>query len=191
MREPDGEVRPHRISTFRTTTRLCRVFRGPTLTFEWSRRSTVAGVSVYTIGEAADRTGFSASTLRYYEGIGLAAPSARTDAGYRLYDDDGLARLAFVARAKQLGCSLDEIIDLVGLWDGGACGPVQRRLHDLVTAKLTAAERQIAELTVLAGQLRDVAAVLDGPPIDGACGPACACSTIAPPTRRRHAGAPT
>lgn len=115
MREPDGEVRPHRISTFRTTTRLCRVFRGPTLTFEWSRRSTVAGVSVYTIGEAADRTGFSASTLRYYEGIGLAAPSARTDAGYRLYDDDGLARLAFVARAKQL------------------CGPRRRRRNPTAT----------------------------------------------------------
>lgn len=145
-------------------------------------------MSTYTIGETAHRSGFSASALRYYEGIGVAAPAARTEAGYRLYDDEGLARLAFVARAKHLGCTLEEITDLVGLWDGGPCGPVQRRLHDLVTAKLAAAERQISELSVLAAQLRDVAAILDGPPIDGTCGPACACSTIAPPTRDRPAG---
>ena len=36
-------------------------------------------------------------------------PAGRTDAGYRLYDDGALERLAFVARAKQLGCSLEEI----------------------------------------------------------------------------------
>jgi DNA-binding transcriptional MerR regulator len=145
-------------------------------------------VTTYTIGETADRTGFSASTLRYYEGIGLAGPAARTSAGYRLYDEDGIARLAFVARAKQLGCTLEEIGDLIDLWDGGPCGPVQRRLHDLVTTKLAAAEAQIADLTMLTTELRAVADVLDGPPIDGDCGPACACTTIAPPVRRPLAG---
>ncbi len=44
--------------------------------------------------------------MRYYEGIGLVAPVTRTDAGYRVYDEHILARLAFIARAKQLGCSL-------------------------------------------------------------------------------------
>jgi DNA-binding transcriptional MerR regulator len=53
----------------------------------------------YTIGEVAERTGFSASALRYYEDIGLVTPAARSDAGYRLYDDRVLSRLAFVARA--------------------------------------------------------------------------------------------
>ncbi len=57
-------------------------------------------------------SGFSASALRYYEGIGLVAPSTRTDAGYRLYDDRSLARLGFISRAKKLDCSLEEIIDL-------------------------------------------------------------------------------
>jgi DNA-binding transcriptional MerR regulator len=50
-------------------------------------------------------------------------PATRTDAGYRLYDDDTLARLAFISRAKQLGCSLEEITDLVDLWDVSGAGP--------------------------------------------------------------------
>jgi MerR family transcriptional regulator, copper efflux regulator len=135
-------------------------------------------VSTYTIGEVADRTGFTASALRYYEGIGLVAPAGRTGAGYRQYDDDTLARLGFIARAKQLGCSLEEITDLVGIWDGERCGPVQKRFHDLVTAKLAATERQIAELTALAGQLRDTATRLAGPATDGPCDESCACSTL-------------
>ena len=74
------------------------------------------------IKDVAQRTGFSAATLRYYEDIGLLPPAARTDAGYRLYGADTLDRLAFIARAKQLGCSLDEIATLNGAWDGGECG---------------------------------------------------------------------
>ena len=65
-------------------------------------------MSTYTIGEIADRSGFSASSLRYYEGIGLVEPASRTASGYRLYNDGSLDRLAFIARAKQLGCTLDE-----------------------------------------------------------------------------------
>lgn len=135
-------------------------------------------MSTYTIGETADRSGFSASALRYYEGIGLVEPATRTAAGYRLYDDGTLARLSFIARAKQLGCSLEDIIDLVGIWDGERCGPVQRRFHDLVTDKLAETERQIAELTALADQLRHAALQLAGPATDGPCDERCACLTL-------------
>ena len=137
-------------------------------------------VSTYTIGEAAGRSGFSASALRYYERIGLVEPSQRTAARYRLYDDDDLARLAFIARAKQLGCTLEEIDDLVGVWDGQQCGPVQKRFHDLVTAKLADAQRQIAELSALSEQLRQAAARLAGPALDGPCDEGCACLALDP-----------
>jgi MerR family copper efflux transcriptional regulator len=126
----------------------------------------------------AERSGLSASALRYYEGIGLVEPSTRTRAGYRLYDDHTLARLAFIGRAKQLGCSLEEITDLVGIWDGERCGPVQKRFHDLVTARLADAERQIAELTALAEQLRHAATQLAGPATDGPCDEGCACLAL-------------
>ena len=132
-------------------------------------------VSTYTIGEVAERSGFSASALRYYEGIGLVAPATRTEAGYRIYDASTLARLAFINRAKQLGCSLDDIIDLVGVWDGQRCGPVQRRLHELVTAKIIDARHQITELTAFTAQLQTAALQLSGDPTDGPCGDDCAC----------------
>jgi DNA-binding transcriptional MerR regulator len=135
-------------------------------------------VDTYTIGETAERSGFSASTLRYYEGIGLVTPSERTPSGYRLYDDRALGRLAFIARAKQLGCSLEDIADLVGIWDGERCGPVQKRLHDLVTDKLTEAERQIDELHAFRDQLRRAATNLTAPAPDGPCSEVCACMAL-------------
>ena len=135
-------------------------------------------MSTYTIGETAERSGFSASTLRYYEGIGLVEPAERTPSGYRLYDERTLARLAFIARAKQLGCSLEDIADLVGIWDGEACGPVQKRLHDLVTEKLAEAQRQIEELTAFRDQLGNAASNLAGPAPDGPCSETCACMAL-------------
>ena len=138
-------------------------------------------MSTYTIGEIAQSSGFSASALRYYEGIGLVLPSTRTEAGYRIYDDRTLSRLAFIARAKQLGCSLEEITDLVEIWDGERCGPVQRRFHELVTAKIADAQRRIAELGAFAGQLQAAAAQLSEAPIDEACGTGCACIADPPP----------
>jgi DNA-binding transcriptional MerR regulator len=148
-------------------------------------------MSTFTIGEIAERSGFSTSALRYYEGIGLVPPATRTAAGYRLYDDDTLTRLTFIARAKHLGCSLEEISDLVGIWDGERCGPVQRRFHALVTTKLAETQRQIDELTALADQLRGAALRLAGPATDGPCSADCACLALegaaAGPTTGRDA----
>ena len=50
-----------------------------------------------------DWLGVNPRTLRYYERIGLLAPSARTEAGYRLYSDQDADRLAFIRRAQTLG----------------------------------------------------------------------------------------
>jgi DNA-binding transcriptional MerR regulator len=136
-------------------------------------------MGTYTIGEVAERSGFTASALRYYEDIGLVAPATRTDAGYRLYDDGSLARLAFIARAKQLGCTLEEITDLATLWDGATCGPVQRRFHELVTGKIGEAQHRLAELTTFTAQLQEAATQLAGPASDGPCDDGCAC--LAPP----------
>jgi DNA-binding transcriptional MerR regulator len=142
-------------------------------------------MSTYRIVEVAERSGFSASALRYYEGIGLVEPSTRTGGGYRIYDDAALARLGFISRAKHLGCSLDEITDLVAIWDGERCGPVQSRFHELITEKIADAARQIAELTELKAQLEGAATLLAGPATDGPCGPECACLQLADGDPRR------
>jgi DNA-binding transcriptional MerR regulator len=145
-------------------------------------------VRTYTIGETARRSGFTASALRYYEGIGLVAPAQRSGAGYRIYDDGTLERLGFISRAKQLGCSLEEITDLVGTWEGARCGPVQRRLHMLVTDKLRHARRRITELEAFSAQLQAVAARLGGPLVDGPCGEGCACMAVTPPDQEADLG---
>lgn len=133
--------------------------------------------TTFRIAEVARRSGFSAATLRYYEDIGLVAPASRTDAGYRLYDEASLERLRFIARAKQLGCSLDEIAELTTAWDGGRCATVQERLRSTVEAKIGAAHSQIAELTALTDDLQRAVATLSATPVDGPCNETCGCMT--------------
>ena len=127
------------------------------------------------IKDVADASGFTAATLRYYEQIGLLPEASRTPAGYRIYGQRTLDRLAFIARAKQLGCSLDEITGLTTAWDGGQCGPIQDQLRQLVAAKITAAQHQIAELATFTAQLQQAVTALERHRRDGACDSECGC----------------
>jgi MerR family copper efflux transcriptional regulator len=131
--------------------------------------------TAYRIKEVAERTGFSTATLRYYEDRGLLPQPPRTRSGYRQYDEQAVERLAFIARAKQLGCSLDEIGELSAAWDGDECGPIQDRLRLLVAEKLQAVERQLAELATLRGELERSAANLERHRPDGPCDARCGC----------------
>lgn len=54
-------------------------------------------------------SGISVRALHYYEEIGLLVPSARSDAGYRLYDDGDVLRLQQIVLHRALGLSLEEI----------------------------------------------------------------------------------
>lgn len=130
----------------------------------------------YRISEVSERTGFSPATLRYYEEIGVVPPPGRSEAGYRVYDERALDRLDFVARAKELGLTLEEIGDLTDLWDDDACRPVQRRLAEIVAGKLAATGSRIAELTTTAAQLRIAADRLAEEPQPGPCDAGCACN---------------
>jgi MerR family transcriptional regulator, copper efflux regulator len=127
------------------------------------------------IKEVADASGFTAATLRYYEQIGLLPEASRTPAGYRMYDQRTLDRLAFIARAKQLGCSLEEITGITTAWDGGQCGPIQDQLRQLVAGKIEAAQRQIAELATFTAELQQAATALERHRPDGACDSDCGC----------------
>jgi DNA-binding transcriptional MerR regulator len=69
------------------------------------------------IGEVADRTGLSLRTIRHYEEVGLAPPSARSQGGFRLYTDDDVARLLVIKRMKPLGFTLEEMRDLLTILD--------------------------------------------------------------------------
>lgn len=130
----------------------------------------------YSISQVTEHSGFPASTLRFYEKVGLVQP-ARTSAGYRSYDDGHIELLAFIGRAKGLGLSLDEISDLLPLLDDARCGPVQSRLRDLIDVKISEAQERVAELIAFTAELQRVAATLAHNTPDGPCDETCGCKT--------------
>ncbi|MEN9398688.1 MAG: Cu(I)-responsive transcriptional regulator [Pseudomonadota bacterium] len=68
------------------------------------------------IGSAAQRSGISAKMVRHYESLGLLPRVARTDSGYRQYTEADVHTLQFIKRGRDLGFSMAEIAELVGLW---------------------------------------------------------------------------
>ncbi len=67
------------------------------------------------IGEASERSGLPAKTIRYYEDISLVAPD-RAENGYRDYSSSDVHRLRFLHRARNLGFSIDECRLLLSLY---------------------------------------------------------------------------
>ena len=70
-----------------------------------------------SIGELAERSGIASQAIRYYEKEKLMPAPQRTEANYRRYPLDAVARLQFIVHAKQWGFTLDEIRELLILQD--------------------------------------------------------------------------
>ena len=100
-----------------------------------------------TIGALARQAGVNPRTLRYDERMGLLVPTARTDAGYRLYMARDAARLAFIGRAQALGLSLAEIATIIAIRDAGTA-PC-RHVEDVARAKVAAIDTRLTALAAL------------------------------------------
>src|SRR3989304_2886170 len=68
------------------------------------------------IGETARSSGVSAKMIRHYEEIGLIPKANRTDSGYRQYNGNDVHTLRFIRQARNLGFSIRQIEELLGLW---------------------------------------------------------------------------
>ena len=68
------------------------------------------------IGRASKASGVSVKMIRHYEAIGLLPKVARTFANYRVYREADVHTLRFIRRARALGFSMDDIQELLGLW---------------------------------------------------------------------------
>ena len=87
-----------------------------------------------TVGQVSQTFGVTVRTLHHYDAQGLVVPSARTHAGYRLYTDADLARLATVVTYRRLGLPLTEVRDLL---DGqGTASEHLRRQREVVLTRL-------------------------------------------------------
>ena len=123
------------------------------------------GTPPLQIGQVAQKTGLSIDAIRFYEKSGLLPRPARTQGGYRLYQDQEVADLAFIQKAQQLGFSLKEIRELFSIQrhPHEVCGHVR----DLIAQKLSVVRSKIAELqrleTELASALRQCHAALRQP----------------------------
>jgi Cu(I)-responsive transcriptional regulator len=112
------------------------------------------------IGEAAARSGVSAKMIRHYESIGLIRPADRTFSNYRLYTTADVHALQFVRRARDLGFSIPEIKELLGLWHDRARKSADVRR--IATAHIRELDARIAELQAMRRTLDRLAASCHG-----------------------------
>lgn len=102
------------------------------------------------IGEAADASGLPAKTIRYYEEIGLIRPRRDTN-GYRAFASGDVHKLAFLARARALGFSIEECRALLDLYEDE--GRASEDVKTLAQGHLARIDARIAELQALRGTL--------------------------------------
>jgi Hg(II)-responsive transcriptional regulator len=109
-----------------------------------------------TISKVATAADVNVQTIRYYERRGLVPPPRRTPSGYRQYTDDAVARLRFIKHAQELGFSLQEIQELLGLRvrHGAACHAVERKTKQ----KIDVVQQRIRDLQRMKRTLERLAA---------------------------------
>lgn len=116
------------------------------------------------IGEVAALTGLSLRTLRYYEEVGLVAPSARSTGGFRLYTALDVDRFELIKRMKPLDFSLEDMRGLLGVVDALDADPDEgeraRLLGELESLR-TAAEQRVDALRTRLAWAEEFAAGLD------------------------------
>jgi MerR family copper efflux transcriptional regulator len=139
------------------------------------------------IGGAAGASGVSAKMIRHYEELGLLPEARRTESGYRQYEPADVHTLRFIRHSRDLGFSLSEIAELVGLWKNRR--RPSRQVKALAEAHIKELEAKAAELLAMKSALehlvrcchgddRPECPILDGLAGDGAVSKASASKRV-------------
>jgi len=105
-------------------------------------------------GELSKIAGVSSDTLRHYERKGLLVRPQRSSNGYREYPPTAIDRVRLIQRALGVGFTLEELAQILGERDRG--GAPCRQVRALAGKKLDEVEKQLADLTALRGELREL-----------------------------------
>ncbi len=103
------------------------------------------------IGQAAAASGVSAKMIRHYERVGLVPRPERSDAGYRRYGAREVHTLHFIRRARDLGFSIAQIAELLGLWQDRE--RPSRQVKVLARTHIDALERKAQQLLAMKATL--------------------------------------
>ncbi len=108
------------------------------------------------IGEVAARSGIPIKTIRYYEEFGLLKLSGRTKGGYRQFSSDVFSRLNFIKQTQSLGLTLQEIGELLRIYD--LKKPLTTAVKQQIQERISLIDRQIEKLRYLQSELRKLLA---------------------------------
>jgi len=112
-------------------------------------------MEIMNIGQAAKISGVSAKMIRHYEEVGLVPAPERTDSGYRQYSEGDVHTLRFIRQARDLGFSIRQIGDLMGLWQNRR--RPSRSVKALAEAHIQALEEKAQELLAMKATLEHLA----------------------------------
>jgi MerR family transcriptional regulator, copper efflux regulator len=114
------------------------------------------GEEVVNIGQAAEASGVSAKMIRYYEKTGLIEPADRSASGYRVYEASDVHTLRFIRRARDLGFSVEQIQELLALWQDRDRASADVRA--VASAHIGRLREKIAAMQSMVATLDDLAA---------------------------------
>jgi MerR family copper efflux transcriptional regulator len=99
------------------------------------------------IGEVARRTGLPVKTIRFYCDAGLLQPRGRSEAGYRLFDQENLAELTIIRALRAMDVSISELARILEVRRSGLCNCSV--LKDSIAARMSSIDLRISELAAM------------------------------------------
>ncbi len=117
--------------------------------------------------EVARLAGVNIETLRFYERKGILPEPPRRASGYREYPPEAVERVRFVKRTQELGFSLNEAQDLLGLRE--MTRAKSDRVRRVVLAKLEEVDHKIRDLEAIKRSLTELVDACDGQKTIASC----------------------